>query len=297
MEFRWLQSFITVARCGNFTEAARRLDASQPTISTHIRLLEEELETRLITRTTKAVEVTKKGREVYDYAVSIMDLRERMVNCCRENERTLLRVGASTIPAAYVLPSALPEYGRLHPETYFIIDQSDSRGVIEGLMAGRFDVGLIGREAKREGLNCEPFLRDRMVIITPVSQRYIEMKAQGESPAVTGEPLILRETGADGPKSADMYLASLDISDGELNVVARVNDQETVKNLVAKGIGISMISELAARDFALEKRVLTFKLPDYDKGRELYVVRPKSANADVLRFAEFIKRFCADDAF
>ena len=79
MELKQLQSFVTVATWGSFTRAAELLYLSQPTISAHIRQLEEELHTRLISRTTKTVELTPKGKEVYEYAVNILELRNRMV--------------------------------------------------------------------------------------------------------------------------------------------------------------------------------------------------------------------------
>ena len=68
MDFKQLRSFVAVVRCGSFTQAAQQLFVSQPTISAHVRALEEELGRELILRTTKAIEVTPKGKEIYEYA-------------------------------------------------------------------------------------------------------------------------------------------------------------------------------------------------------------------------------------
>ena len=80
MDFKQLQSFISVVRCKSFTEAAEELGISQPTISTHIRILEEELNSRLIVRTAKSFEVTPRGTELFECAQNILKLRDDMIN-------------------------------------------------------------------------------------------------------------------------------------------------------------------------------------------------------------------------
>ena len=87
MEFKQLESFAAVVRLNSFTKAAESLYISQPTISTHIRALEEELGTRLIMRTTKNIEVTPEGMKLFEYSVNILELRDRMVSECSEGAK------------------------------------------------------------------------------------------------------------------------------------------------------------------------------------------------------------------
>ena len=102
-----------------------------------------------------------------------------------------------------------------------------------------------------------------MVVITPVNEHFLQYKQQKENvlPELLREPLILREKGSGSKKMADNFLAHSGISEDELQIIARVNDQETIKNLVAGGMGISIISEKAAHNFLQEKRLLVFELP------------------------------------
>ena len=264
MELKQLQSFAAVVKYGSFTKAAEKLYISQPTISTHIRTLEEELGRQLILRTTKSIEVTEKGREVYGYVTNILELRERMVRACAGEARRIIHLGASTIPSAYILPEILPEFGQLHPDTYFVIHQSDSQGVIDGLADGVFDVGLIGMNADSEALVCQPFCQDRIVLITPVTPRFLALQRLPEVPLgeLLSEPIILREEGSGTNKSASHYLESIGIPESKLHITARINDQEAIKNLVAGGLGVSLISEKAAHNFIREKRLLRFDLAD-----------------------------------
>lgn len=290
MEFKQLQSYVTVIKYGSFTKAAEKLFISQPTVSAHISALEEELNQTLITRTTKSIEITEKGQEVYEYAVHILDMRGRMIKSCEEEPRQVIYVGASTIPAAYILPEILPEFGQKYPEVYFVIDQSDSQGVVDGLLEGRFDIGFIGMK-NEDKLVCEPFCEDRMVLVTPVTETFLAMQKQEQVPVeqLLKAPIILREKGSGSGKLASDIIEDMGFSEEQLHVTARINDQETTKRLVAGGLGIAIISEKAARSFVQEKQILQFELPVYNK-RNLYLVYQKEETMKpyVKEFTDFV---------
>lgn len=292
MDFKQLQSFVSVVKYKSFTQAAQHLYLSQPTISAHISQLEDELGKRLIIRTTKNIEITPKGHEIYEYAVNILNLRDRMVELCHSQTQNIIHVGASTIPSAYILPDILAEFGSLHADTYFSLHQNNSQGIIDGVKEGLFDVGLIGMPTEDEALECIPFFRDQMVLITPVNEHYLALKQQEKISVLDllKEPIILREKGSGNKKTADHFLDKMGISENDLQIVARINDQEAIKNLVAGGVGISILSEMAARSFISEKRVLDFSLSDYQINRDLYVIFQKNyiLRASINAFVQFI---------
>ena len=194
--------------------------------------------------------------------------------------------------STYVLPEILPAFGRLHPNTFFVIHQSDSQGVIDGLTDGVFDVGLTGMPCQQENLVCRSFCRDRMVLITPVTAHFLELQARAASPVdiLLQEPVILREKGSGSKKSVDRFLERAGIPEERLQVCARINDPEAIKNLVAGGLGISIVSARAARNFLLEKRLLAFELPEWANTRRLFLVyRAERAGDRRLReFMEFV---------
>lgn len=278
MEFKQLQSFAAVVKHQSFTKAAERLYLSQPTVSTHIRMLEEELHATLIVRTTKSIEVTPRGKELYECAVTILGLRDNLIQCWSNAENKVIQLGVSTIPSAYLLPEILPEYGKEHPEIYFTIHQSDSQGIVDGLHNGSFDIGMIGMNCEDESLTCIPFYQDRMVLITPVNEYFQVLKRQEAVPIqqLLREPMILREQGSGSKKSAERFLDSVHIREEDLRVTARINDQESIKNLVAGGLGVSIISERAAHNYVEAKRLLMFELPGDDSGRSFYLAFRKN---------------------
>ena len=154
MDFKQLRSFVAVVDCGSFTKAAARLYTSQPTVSAHIRQLEDELHERLFLRTTKSLAITPRGRELYEYAAHVLSLQDRLLSSWSEDQH-LIRLGSSTIPSAYILPELLPQYRRLHPEATFAIHQSDSADVLDGLRKGQFELALVGMEEPEESDDSE----------------------------------------------------------------------------------------------------------------------------------------------
>ena len=297
MEFKQLQSFVEVVKQNSFTKAADTLFLSQPTVSTHIQQLENELNTRLIIRTTKSTEITPKGRELYEYALNILNLRDRMLQSCSADSQKIVHVGASTIPSAYILPEILPAFSRQSGDVYFVIHQDDSSGIIQSLMDGLFDIGLIGMHPDEESIESIPFCTDRMVLITPVNKHFLAFQQKSEPPIreLLKEPIILREKGSGSKKSAEVFLESFGIDESDLTVAARINDQEAIKNLVAGGLGISIISERAAENFVRSKRILKFSLEPYVNARSLYLAYRKEfiIRKEIRDFIKFVKSYYA----
>ena len=279
MELKHLVSYAAVVRLGSFSRAAEELFIAQPTISLHVRQLEEELQTKLLLRTTKSLEVTEKGREVYEYALSILQLKDRITERCSDSARRIIRLGASTIPSAYLLPEVLPAYVKRHPATYFTIDQGDSRSVIEKVTEGVIDIGLIGMKPASPDIIAEPFCEDTVVVITPVREPFLTMKEKNTATlkSLFEAPIILREEGSGSLKAADAFLMNAGCSVDELHVAARTNDPEAIKNLVVQGLGISLISSRAAENYSRENRLLVFAFPEISGRRQFYTAVKKSA--------------------
>ncbi len=276
MELKQLESFVAVVVYRSFTEAAKQLYISQPTISTHIQALEKELKSRLIIRTTKSIELTRRGAELYDCAVKMLDLRDTLLQKWKSSDEKIVRLGVSTIPSAYILPEFLPEFCKEYPEIFFHSTQSDSKEVIEGVLEDRMDVGLVGMECDDEHLACVPFYEDELVVITPVTEHFLELwKKETPIMELLKEPIILREKGSGTKKAADLFLEKEGVSKESLKVVAYMNDPEAIKNSVSAGLGISIVSKKAAENMIREKRLLSFEFSRYTSGRKFYIIYKK----------------------
>lgn len=273
MDFKQLRSFVAVVRYGSFTTAADKLFLSQPTISIHVRQLEEELNAQLVVRTTKNLEVTPKGKEIYEYASQILRLKARAEESCAQESVSNIHIGASTIPSCYILPQLLASYQKVCPDIQFHIHQSDSQGILDGLSQNIFDIGFVGMNSVDQELVTVPLWSDRMVLITPNNEKYRKFKESGKDsiPDMKGENFISREEGSGSLRAVEHFLETFGISMDDLNIIARVNDCETIKNLTACELGVSIISERAAKDFIEQKKVLAFELPEEMATRKLYI--------------------------
>lgn len=295
MEFKQLQSFVTVVDYGSFTKASEKLFISQPTISTHIRMLEEEFQSCLLVRTTKSIELTPRGQEFYECAVSILSLKNHLLENWNNESRNVIHLGASTIPSTYLLPELLPAYKKLYPETYFNIHQSDSQGILSKILEGSFNLGLVGMTCEDERFCFEPFYRDKMVLIAPRTDYFKQLRESRTSieHILKSEPIILREEGSGSRKFVYELLNKLHIPEDSLEATARLNDQESIKNLVANGLGISIISKAAACSPGSDQKLLVFDLPVVADSRSLYLVYHKNfiLKPYVHQFMEFVLNF------
>ena len=141
----------------------------------------------------------------------------------------------------------------------------------------------------------EPFYRDQMVLITPRNAYFEELKQSGASidSILKTEPMILREEGSGSRKFVHELLEALHIKEDSLQVTARLNDQESIKNLVANGLGISVISKAAACSPGSDHKLLVFDLPVVADSRSLYLVYHKNfiLKPYVHHFMEFVINF------
>ena len=294
MELKQLESYVAVVTYKSFTEAAKQLYISQPTISTHIQALEKELQSKLIVRTTKSIELTSRGKELYECAVKMLDLKDNLLHKWKSVDEKIIRLGVSTIPSAYILPEFLPEFCKENPDIFFHATQSDSRGIIEGVLEDQMDVGLVGMECEDEILACVPFCEDELVIITPVTEHFIELqKLEQPLPELLKSPMILREKGSGTKLEAEKFLEKEGISKDSIQVVAYMNDTEAIKNSVMAGLGISIVSKKAAKKLIEEECVLSFEFAKNTSGRKFYIIYRKDyeLKSFIHTFIEYVQKY------
>ena len=294
MEFKQLEAFVAVVDYGSFSEAARKLYLTQPTISTHIRSLEEELHTRLIIRTTKKLTITPKGYQLYDSAVRMLDIRNNLFENFTGSKKQIIDLAASTIPSSYLLPELMAGFGRMYPDVYFHSWQTDSAGAISRVLDGSVDLALTGQNTGDDSCIFIPFCQDDMVIATPVNGHYLQLK---ERPVTfydfLKDPIIIRERGSGTKKEMDIFLENAGIEPSSLNVVARMNDLESIKKSIVNGLGISILSARSAVDLKKTKQILLFPLEGTAHNRSFYIVCSKNRilKAHVRQFIQYVKNY------
>ena len=294
MEFKQLEAFVAVVDYGSFSEAARKLYLTQPTISAHVRSLEEELHTKLILSTTKKTTITTRGYQLYYSAIRMLEIRNNLLENFTGVQKHMIDLAASTIPSSYLLPEILAAFGKTHPDIYFHSIQVDSAESINRVLDGTVDLALVGQNTRDETCVFLPFCQDELVIATPITNHYLGL----QNKSVTFEdfikdPIIIREKGSGTKKEMDLFLEQIGVTPSDLNVIARMNDLEGIKKSIVNGLGISILSARSAIDLQKTKQILLFPLEESAHKRTFYIVYSKNRilKPHVRQFIQFIQNF------
>ena len=250
MNLKQLEAFARVAEAKSFSEAAKILYLTQPTVSAHVASLEKELGVCLLMRSTKEVSLTEEGEILYDYAMQMLELeqqiRERFGS--RKKEGAVLRIAASTIPSQYLLPEIMVRFRERYPGVRLRVMETDSAGAVEQILSRRADIGFAGTVLEEKQCIYIPFYQDEIVVIIPGEGLEGPESAAETAAWIRRMPVILREEGSGTRKEAQRLLRQMGIELSELNIVASIQNQETIKRSVRNGMGISILSRLAAED-------------------------------------------------
>ena len=278
MNLKQLEAFVQVSESGSFSKAAKELFLTQPTISAHISSLEKELNVRLFIRNTKEVSLSDDGKDLYRYAKQITDLEkaiEERFYMDSDDGKHFITIAASTIPAQYLLPRVLMCYRERYPKEQIKIMETDSSEVVTQVVDHMVDVGFTGTVLEKKHCKYIPFYKDELAVITPDTPEYRILKEQNRDDIdwIRRKPLILREEGSGTRKEAEKQLKNAGISMEALDIVASIANQETIKKSVKQGMGITVLSRLAAED---EDGLLIFPIPGADEGRDINLVYNKN---------------------
>ncbi len=274
MDLKQLDVFVQVVNERSFSKAAQKLYLTQPTVSAHIKSLENELQSKLFLRTYKEVLPTESGLLLYDYARDMLQLRDNALRLFlpdgKRKER-LLTIGASTIPAQYVLPNILPAFRKCESDVSFHVLRCDSKKVVQYLLERKAEIGFTGTIIPSKHCRYEPFWNDRLVVITPAHGKFDQM-ATWDPALFRTEPFILRESGSGTRKETERYFESIGIDIAHLPVAATMDDPESIKHSVSEGLGISILSLEAVAAFERVGLVRAFPIDHPSLFRKLYMV-------------------------
>ena len=290
ISIRQLEVFVATAEYCSFTRAAEDLHLSQSTVSMHIRALEELLRASLIQRgARKKVILTEEGKRVYAMAKDILSRAEALQEGQRAEEEPL-RIGTSTVPAQYLLPKLLSGFLKKHAEVRYILRRGDSGQVLDCLKKGEVRIGFTGYRDGDRSLIFQEIARDHLVLITENSQAFRALQAEGKTGHDLLElPLIAREESSGTQHAADAFLQRLGVQ--APNIVARMDNPESIKTSVAEGMGVSIISDLAVSSEIRAGKLLAFPLAPQAEERKLYIVWPRDGrlSSTEMRFIQYVK--------
>lgn len=276
MDVRKLEAFCKVYELENFSKAGEVMFLSQPTISSHVANLEDELGVRLFDRMGRKVMPTEAGHVLYRSAVLVfrnLSEAKASIEMLRDNVVGDLQIGASTIPAHHIVPGLLADFSRSYPDVSFTVKTSDSADVIKRVVDGDLPMGIVGYEPSEEGLHADLLMEDETAVIVGTTASFLN---QAENlvgiETLVDYPWVMREKGSATREVLEQALRGVGKSMHDLNIRSRVEGTcEALAHTIA-GVGVSMTSLVASSDLIKAGVVRRLDVPELRGRRRFYII-------------------------
>lgn len=294
-----LETFVAVVEHNSFTKAAEELFLTQSTVSTHVSSLENALGVILFTRDAKrSIRLTPDGQRIYPAAKQILNDCGELRGLLRGKELSQpLSLGASTIPAQYILPELLAGFLKAHPNCRYRLKRGDSAQMYRFVESGEISIGFVGARQEVERLIYTPLAVDRLVMVTENSPRFQRLHRSGRyGQELLGEPTVAREVGSGTDRTVVAFMQQIGFCTDNLNIVARIDNPETIKSMVTRGAGVSVFSALAVEEEVRTGRMLAFEMCPEGLRRNIYMIRRRDGTLSAIeeRFCRYVTRWAEE---
>jgi DNA-binding transcriptional LysR family regulator len=289
VDLRQLEIFVKVAELGSFSKAAESLYLTQPTVSEHIRTLEDELGVRLLDRLGRGAAVTRAGQLLLSYAHRILGLSREARQAMEGFQGRMsgeLQVGASTIPGEYILPAMIGRFKDKYPDISITLLIGDSQAVVEWVAQGRAELGVVGARLAQRGVEYKELMPDEVVVVVPASHAWHGRK-QITLEELRNEPLLIRERGSGTRAALEAALSDAGLDLGAFRIVGEMGSTKAIKQAVKAGVGVSVVSKRAVEEECKHGLCWCLRVKDLKVLRSFHLVthreRSRSPLAEAFR--------------
>ena len=274
MEIRALETFLVAAERGNLTLAAQELGLTQSGLSRQIQRLERALGVMLFDRMPAGLCLTPAGQRCRAYAREAVARHRHFLAELGDGDAPLtgeLRIAASTTPAEFVVPRLVVAFTARHPEVRVVVLTSDSAGVAEELLDGRWDIGFAGARLDQGRLRYDPVVEDEIVLAVP-AHHPLAGRREVALEALADQRFVEREGGSGTAQSLRAALVARGLVMPSHRVSMTLTTTQAIVSAVRAGYGIGFVSSLALAEQP-DERVVAVRLAGIPLRRQLYLVR------------------------
>lgn len=291
MDIHQLKVFASVFKNKSFSKASEELYLTQPTISDHIKTLEEELGCKLFDRLGRTIIPTKEADVLYNYAVELIEKINSIKDIIGQFKKEItgeLIIGASTIPGTYLMPRVISNFKKQHSSISFQVVISDSKVIIEKILRHELLMGIVGAKLSNGQLHFVPFLEDELIVVSSPS---LIKKDKVTLEELIKIPMVFREEGSGTRREAERILEGKGIALDSIKISGVFGSTDAVKQAVKGGMGISILSKLSVADELKSKALKEIKVKDIQMKRKFYIVTHKKRTLPAVYniFLEYLK--------
>jgi len=272
-QWQLLSVFNAVVEEGSFSGAAKRLELTQPTVSFHIDNLEKTFGCPLFHRTARGVTLTVYGEALFAHTHKInmqLEMAYQQIQHMRLGQAGEIHIGASTIPAEYILPGLIAEFLRDRPGLRVSLHTGNSETILTGFTAGEFPIAIVGVPPE----NAPAALRlwpDEMVLIAHPDIAAL-LGNHPELDAIFSYPFVSRPASSGSLRTVHGALKEHGISPERMRVVFNVNGNEAIKSAVMNKIGLGYISKWAVQNETHTGSLAIIHTPGFTITRQFYAI-------------------------
>lgn len=278
MELRKLEVFCKVVELKSFTRAAAAVMLSQPTVSEHIRSLEDELGQKLVDRLGRQVEPTPVGRLLYSYAVKILRIQQDALQAIEHYGGKLvgrIMIGAGSIPGTYILPGVIGRFRERYPSIKATLKINSSHQIVQDVLDGQLEIGVVGARWSEKGLDFREIYSDTLSVVVG-TEHHLAGKKEVSLAELIAEPFILRESGSGTRRVMDQIFEEHGVNESSLFEVAEIGSTEAVLQAVKEGLGISIVSTKAVEKDLRAGTIASLAVKGVKMERPFYMIRRKN---------------------
>jgi DNA-binding transcriptional LysR family regulator len=277
IDLRQVEVFYHVAKLRSFSKAAEILMLTQPTVSGHIKALEENLSLVLFDRLGRQIRLTRAGEVLYGYARRLLSTKSAAQQALYELRGGLhgeLVIGGSSIPGQYVLPRLLGHFTRQYPAITVRLSITDTMDTLEHVLSGDLELGLVGARVPQPQILYRRFINDEMLLAVSPDHPWAARRIVSPH-ELTGQPFLQRERGSGSRLVVEQTLHQQGLDPARLHVVAELGSTEAIKQAIKAGLGLSILSRLALADELQAGSLQTVAIEGFTLSRSFYVIRHK----------------------
>lgn len=294
MDLWQLHVFCKVIELKSFSKAGAAVHLSQPTVSSHIRDIEEYFNCRLVDRLAREAVATKAGELLYGYArrlISLRDEAEAALSVFHGKMKGRLIIGGSTIPGTYMIPRLVGSFKIGFPDVMVSLMIGDTEKIINATLSGELELGIVGAKTENKQISQQILINDEMCLVVPANHKW-SRKKKIELAMLLKEPFIIRERGSGTLTSIQENLSGSNIHMDDFNVVAEMGSTEAVCQAIKNGVGISIVSTLAVSEELQSGTLKALAISGFHLRRNFYLILHKYRSLSPLgnAFIEHIRK-------
>lgn len=293
MDLWQLYIFVSVVENKSFSKASKAINLSQPTVSNHIKELEDYFQCRLLDRLGKITEPTKAGVILYRYSKELLALRDQaesaMYNFLGKTKGNLF-IGGSTIPSGYIIPKLLGPFSKQFPDINLELTAGDTLQIIQEIKKGKIEIGIVGAKTNDPLIKQERLVADEMKLIVPLNHKWAD-KTSIDCSKLFEEKFIAREKGSGTWQSILKSMDNAGFNSQKLNIRVTMGNTISVIQGILNHVGVSILSTIAVQDDINTGRLKALSVTGLDLNRFFYLTLAKKRTLSPIckKFIEFTR--------